>query len=86
MPIKKQLITFGQTFNTMLQINKVYVTDENNHPIAVQVDIKAFEKIEELIEDYALGQFISENNPEDALSVNDAKAFYNNLTGHGQCK
>ena len=60
----------------MLLINKVYVTDENKHPIAVQVDIKTFEKIEMLLEDYALGQFISENKPEDTLSVNEAKAYY----------
>jgi hypothetical protein len=39
----------------MLQINKVYVTDENKHPIAVQEDIRTFEKIEMLLEDYALG-------------------------------
>jgi hypothetical protein len=29
----------------MLQINKVYVTDENKNPIAVKVDIRTFEKI-----------------------------------------
>jgi hypothetical protein len=63
----------------MLQINKVYVTDENKHPIAVQLDIRTFEKIEMLLEDYALGQFISENNPEDSLSVNEAKAYYEKL-------
>jgi len=70
----------------MLQINKVYVTDENKNPIAVQVDIRTFEKIEMLLEDYALGQFITENSPEDALSVNEAKAYYDNLTSKGKSK
>lgn len=70
----------------MLQINKVYVTDENKHPIAVQVDIRTFEKIEMLLEDYALGQFISENIPDDTLSVNEAKAYYDDLTGKVKCK
>lgn len=39
-----------------------------------------------LLEDYALGQFISKNSPEDALSVNEAKAYYDNLTSKGKCK
>jgi hypothetical protein len=70
----------------MLQINKVYVTDNNMHPIAVQLDIKTFEKIEEILEDYALGKFIDENDPNDTLSVADAKTYYNKLTGSGKCK
>jgi homoserine acetyltransferase len=70
----------------MLQINKVYVTDNNMHPIAVQLDIKTFEKIEELLEDYALGKFIDENDPNDALSLTDAKKYYDKLTGPGKCK
>ena len=49
-------------------------------PIAVQIDIQTFEKMEQLLEDYALAQYINENNPDDALSVADAKAFYETLT------
>lgn len=64
----------------MLDIKKTYVTDSRKRPIAVQVDIQTFEKMEQLLEDYALAQYINENNPDDALSVADAKAFYETLT------
>jgi hypothetical protein len=60
----------------MLPIKKKYLTDEKKRPVAVQVDIKTFEKMEELLEDYALGQFIEENDPGENLSLNDAKEYY----------
>lgn len=59
----------------MLEIKKTYVTDSKKRPVAVQVDIQTFEKIEQLLEDYALGQFIGENDPNDTLSVAEAKEF-----------
>jgi hypothetical protein len=64
----------------MLDINKTYVTDNKKRPIAVQIDIQTFEKMEQLLEDYALAQYINENDPNDILSVADAKAFYETLT------
>jgi len=64
----------------MLDIKKTYVTDSRKRPIAVQIDIQTFEKMEQLLEDYALAQYINENNQEDTLSVADAKAFYETLT------
>jgi hypothetical protein len=63
----------------MLDIKKTYVTDSKKRPVAVQVDIQTFEKMEQLLEDYALGQFINENDPEDLLSVAEAKAYYESL-------
>ncbi len=63
----------------MLEIKKTYVTDSNKRPVAVQIDIETFEKIEQLLEDYALGQLIEENDPEDALSVAEAKVYYESL-------
>jgi hypothetical protein len=63
----------------MLPIKKKYLTDEKKRPVAVQVDIKTFEKMEELLEDYALGQFIEENDPGENLSLNDAKEYYQKL-------
>ncbi len=64
----------------MLEIKKTFVTDSKRRPVAVQIDIQTFEKMEQLLEDYALGQFIEENNPEDILSVAEAKAYYESLT------
>jgi hypothetical protein len=63
----------------MLKIKKKYVVDEKKRPFAVQVDIETFEKMEKLIEDYALGQLISENNPNDILTIEESKAYYKNL-------
>lgn len=60
----------------MLEIKKTYVTDSKKRPVAVQVDIQTFEKMEQLLEDYALGQLMEENDPEDVLSVAEAKAYY----------
>ena len=63
----------------MLEIKKTYVTDSKKRPVAVQVDIQTFEKIEQLLEDYALGQLINENDPEDLLSVAESKTYYESL-------
>lgn len=60
----------------MLEIKKSYVTDSKKRPVAVQIDIQTFEKMEQLLEDYALGQFIKENDDEDVLSVAEAKEYY----------
>jgi hypothetical protein len=63
----------------MLDIKKIYVTDSKKRPLAVQVDIKTFERIEQVLEDYALGKLIEENDPEDILSVAESKAYYSKL-------
>lgn len=63
----------------MLNIKKRYLTNENNQPVAVQVDIKTFEKIEQIIEDYALAQLIEENNPKENLTLKEAQAYYDKL-------
>ena len=64
----------------MLKINKQFVVDEKNRPFAVQVDIATFERMEQLIEDYALGQLINENNPKDNLTLEEGKEYYRKLT------
>ncbi len=63
----------------MIQIKKKYVTDENKHPVAVQIDIKTYEKIEQVLEDYALAKYIEENDPDEAVTLNEAKEIYKNL-------
>lgn len=63
----------------MLNIKKRYLTNEDNQPIAVQVDIETFEKIEQIIEDYALAQLIEENNPKENLTLEEAKAYYDKM-------
>lgn len=68
----------------MLDIKKTYVTDSKKRPFAVQIDIQTFEKMEQLLEDYALAHFIEENNPDDVLSVEEAKEFYESLVHKNQ--
>ncbi len=63
----------------MLTIKKQYIVDENDRKVAVQLDIETFEKIEQVLEDYALGELIKENKPKEKLSLQEAKEFYKNL-------
>ena len=60
-------------------IDRQYIVDENNRKVAVQVPIEIFEKMEELLEDYALVELMKENEGEETLSINEAKAFYEQL-------
>lgn len=56
----------------MLEINKNYVLDTNQKPIAVQIPIAEFEKIEEILEDYGLGKLIEEVENDETLSKGEA--------------
>ena len=76
-PFVTAIFTFK--FIEMLEIEKKYIIDKNKKPVAVQLDIETFNKIEQLIEDYALGKLIEENSPEETLSLSEAKQFYKNL-------
>ena len=60
-------------------IDRRYIVDENNKKVAVQIPIETFEKMEELLEDYALVELMKENEGEDTLSINEAKAYYEQL-------
>ncbi|BAY21809.1 hypothetical protein NIES2100_15670 [Calothrix sp. NIES-2100] len=65
----------------MLEFHKNYVLDENQQPIAVQIPIAEFEKIEEILEDYGLAKLMEEVEDEERLSKNDAKKYYKSLMG-----
>jgi hypothetical protein len=60
-------------------IIKKYIVDENNKKIAVQIPIEIFEKIEEIIENYALHQLIKEIEKDEILGLREAKAYYDRL-------
>jgi len=51
-----------------MELNRQYIVDENNHKIAVQMDIKTFEKIEEILENYALYRLMIEDRSFHALT------------------
>ncbi|MDZ8108863.1 MAG: hypothetical protein RM338_25015 [Nostoc sp. DedQUE12a] len=63
----------------MLEITKNYVMDENQQPIAVQISIADFEKIEEILENYGLVQLMEESKDEERLSKDAAWKYYQYL-------
>ncbi len=63
----------------MLKIHKSIVLDESQKPIAVQIPIKEFEQLEEIIENYGLSKLIDEVSHDERISVKDAKKYYQSL-------
>lgn len=63
----------------MVTISKKYIVNELNQKVAVQLDIKMFEKIERLLEDYVIGNKIKENDSSERLIVSEAKSYYKRL-------
>ncbi len=63
----------------MLEIHKSYVIDENQQPIAVQIPLEQFEKIEEILENYGLAKLIEETEGDEILSKEQALKYYNSI-------
>ena len=61
-----------------MDLIRQYIIDEDNHKVAVQLDIDTFEKIEDVLENNALVQLINEDKG-DWLAVKDAKKYYASL-------
>lgn len=59
-----------------MQLQPNYIVDNHNHKIAVQLDIKTYEKITDILENYALFKFMDENKDDEKLSLKDARALY----------
>ena len=66
----------------MLELHKNIVLDENQKPIAVQIPIEEFERLEEVIENYGLAKLIDEVADDEQLSVHEAKSLYRSLKQH----
>ena len=60
----------------MLNLHKNLVLDENQRPIAVQIPIEEFERLEEALENYGLAKLIDEVSEDEQLSLNEAKTLY----------
>jgi hypothetical protein len=58
----------------MLNLNTNVVLDENNKPIAVQISIDEFHRLEEVIENYGLSKLIDEVADDEQLTVHEAKS------------
>ncbi len=63
----------------MLDLNEKYIINKQQQPVAVQLDIKVFKRLEEVLEDYALTQYMKETDSEEKLTLNEAKAYYKKL-------
>ena len=63
----------------MLNIHKNIVLDENQNPIAVQIPIGDFERLEEIIENYGLAKLMDEVKDDERLSIEEAKSHYQSL-------
>jgi RelB Antitoxin alpha helical domain len=63
----------------MEELKKNYIVDEQNRKVAVQLDIETFNKIEEVIEDYALARLMEQHSNEEALEIDEALAYYGTL-------
>jgi hypothetical protein len=63
----------------MLKIHKNYVMDENQQPIAVQIPIAEFEKIEELLENFGLVKLMEEPEDNERLVKTEALQYYQAL-------
>jgi len=61
-------------------IKRQYIVDEQNQRIAVQLEIKTFEQIEEILENYVLNRLIEQvENDDETFNFEDAKDFYAGL-------
>ena len=63
----------------MLKIHKYYVLDENQIPVAVQIPLSEFERLEEAIENHGLAQLINAVQDEECLTGEDAYNYYRKL-------
>ncbi|WP_415878873.1 hypothetical protein [Methylomonas sp. TEB] len=61
-----------------MEFKRQYIVNEDSQRVAVQLDIDTFEKIENVLENYALVQFISADDSE-TLNIEEAKKYYASL-------
>lgn len=62
----------------MFSLKPNYVTDANNKKVAVQLNIKTYQKIEDILENYSLYKLMEEPD-EELLTLQEAKAYYKKL-------
>jgi hypothetical protein len=70
----------------MLEINKNYVLDTNQQPIAVQIPIAEFEKMEEILEDYGLALLMDEVEDDETLNEEEALEYLASLKANNVLK
>jgi hypothetical protein len=63
----------------MLNLHTNIVLDENQKPVAVQIPIEEFQRLEEVLENYGLSKLIDEVADDEQLTVHEAKSLYQTL-------
>jgi len=63
----------------MLKIHKNIVLNQSRKPVAVQIPIEEFKRLEEIIENYGLAKLMDEVKDDERLSGKDAKKYYQSL-------
>jgi hypothetical protein len=65
----------------MFTLRKNYVLDENQQPIAVQIALEDFQRLEEILENYGLAKLMDEVPQEDRQRFSKAEgmAYYESL-------
>jgi hypothetical protein len=61
-----------------LAFKRQHIVEEVNHTVTVQLDINTFDKINDVLENYALVKLINADES-GSLSVEDAKQYYASL-------
>ena len=63
----------------MEAIRKKFIKDKDNKNVAGEMSIEEFNKIEQILEDYALGELIKESESSGKFTIEDAKSYYSTL-------
>jgi len=72
-----RILTIGRC--QLLEIHKSIVLDEAQNPVAVQIPIEDFRRLEDIMENYGLSKLMDETLDDDQLSVEEAKQYYQSL-------
>ncbi len=62
-----------------MDLERQHIVDELDHRIAVQLDIRTFEKIEETLQNFALFSLMRDSEEDMELSLDEAKSYYAEL-------
>ncbi|MDP1844291.1 MAG: hypothetical protein Q8K64_12810 [Sediminibacterium sp.] len=63
----------------MLDLKEKYIVNNRQQKVGVQLDIKTFKRLEEVLEDYALAQYMKSAEAEEKLSLSEARLAYKKL-------
>ena len=60
----------------IVDLKKKYIVNKNQKVVAVLIDIRDFNKLEEVLEDFALSKFMDATNEDEKYTPKEAQGFY----------